>query len=320
MKNKTRNKFSGLLCLLLLALLPASCIQDDFAGKNKATVKVTFTTRAVTTSTTSGNELLPNERMQSLRVIVANGDNILYNVYYDEFEQDAYGRYYKTITFSELTTVKGSILDFYAIANESGLGSGTDLGKVTIDELKENKLNEIFLTNANAENSNTLIPQTAYKPITISPTEGNRIQEESMELDFVVAKVRLTINNTTAVEQTVQDIKIFNAKVDETFLLSRGNLQTSENPLVLSSMKIPEESTVSTWCYIYEYTRKDGFYMSALWPDATRQQTITESSITDVPRGTELDINVNLSVNTEPKVNVQVVSWTTKEMDVPAFQ
>ena len=60
--------------------------------------------------------------------------------------------------------------------------------------------------------------------------------------------------------------------------------------------------------------------MSALWPDATRQQTITESSITDVPRGTELDINVNLSVNTEPKVNVQVVSWTTKEMDVPAFQ
>lgn len=316
-----RVKYGSLatLCLLLLALLPASCIQDEYAAKEKATVRVTFTTRAVTTSTTSGDGLLPNERMQSLRVIVANGNDILYNVYYTNFETDEDGRYYKTITFSELTTVKGTALDFYAIANESGLGDDIDLSKVTIDGLKAITLGNTFLTNANAMNSSTLIPQTAHEQITVNPTDGSRIQEETMELKFVVAKVRLTITNTTAVAQQVSNISISDALVDETPLLS-GQLRISSSPLGLSNMTIPAEYTLSTWRYIYEYTRASGFYMSANWPDSNTLKTITEQSITDVPRGTELDINVTLSANTEPKFEVQVNAWGEKEMDVPAFE
>lgn len=314
-----RNNSIGTLCLLLLlAAVAGACVKDEYAEKEKATVQVTFMTRAVTTSTTSGDALLPNERMQSLRVIVANGSNILYNVYYKDFEKDEDGRFYKTITFSELTTVKGTDLDFYAIANESGLGSGTDLSKVTIDELKKIELDETFLVNANAENSETLIPQTAYESITISPTDGNRIQEESMELEFVVAKVRLTINNASTVDQTVKNISISNALVNTTPLLrlsENKELTTSTNPLGLSDMTIPAEGTLSTWRYIYEYTRNGGFHMSANWPD-DKQQTITESSITDVPRGTELDINVTLSVNTAPIINVLVIPWTEKSMGV----
>lgn len=318
-----RNSSIGTLCLLLLlAAVAGACVKDEYAEKEKATVQVTFMTRAVATSTTSGDALLPNERMKSLRVIVANGTDILYNVYYTDFEKDGDGRFYKTITFSELTTVKGTALDFYAIANESGLGSGTDLSKVTIDELKKIELDKTFLDNANAENSETLIPQTAYESITISPTDGNRIQEESMELEFVVAKVRLTINNASTVDQTVKDISISNALVNTTPLLrlsENEELTTSNSSLDLSYMTIPTEGTLSTWRYIYEYTRDEGFYMSANWPD-DKQQTITESSITDVPRGTELDINVTLSVNINPKFNVQVSAWGEKTIDVPAFE
>lgn len=316
-----RNNSIGIFCLLLLLAVGAvSCIKDEYAeSKETATVQVTFTTRAVTTSTTSGDALLLNERMQSLRVIVANGNDILYNVYYTDFEKDEDGRYYKTITFSELTTVKGTALDFYAIANESGLGSGTDLSKVTIDVLKKVELDETFLAKANDVNSNTLIPQTAYKQISVDPTEGSRIKKESMELEFVVAKVRLTINNASTVKQTVSNISISNALVNTTPLLrlsENKELTASTNSLGLSDMTIPAEGTLSTWRYIYEYKRNGGFYMSANWPGVNTHKEIAEPSITDVPRGTELDINVTLSVNTEPEIEVLVIPWTEKSMDV----
>lgn len=316
-----RNNSIGIFCLLLLLAVGAvSCIKDEYAeNKEKATVQVTFMTRAVTTSTTSGDALLPNERMQSLRVIVANGSNILYNVYYKDFEKDEDGRFYKTITFSELTTVKGTDLDFYAIANESGLGDGNDLSEVTIDGLKNIELDNNFLTNANAMNSTTLIPQTAYKRISVNPTGGNRIQKEYMELNFVVAKLRLTINNASTVEQTVSNISISNALVNTTPLLrlsENKELTTSTNPLGLSDMTIPAEGTLSTWRYIYEYTRNGGFHMSANWPDVSTYKEIAEPSITDVPRGTELDINVTLSVNTEPEIEVLVIPWAEKSMGV----
>lgn len=56
--------------------------------------------------------------------------------------------------------------------------------------------------------------------------------------------------------------------------------------------------------------------MSANWPDVSTYKEIAEPSITDVPRGTELDINVTLSVNTEPEIEVLVIPWAEKSMGV----
>ena len=55
MKN-LRMKYTSMVavCLSLLALLPASCIKDDYAAKGTATVTMTFTTRAISNSTTCG--------------------------------------------------------------------------------------------------------------------------------------------------------------------------------------------------------------------------------------------------------------------------
>lgn len=76
MKNM-RVKYGSLatLCLLLLALLPASCIQDEYAAKGTATVTMTFTTRAISNPTTRAvGDLLDNEQMRTLRVIVARSE------------------------------------------------------------------------------------------------------------------------------------------------------------------------------------------------------------------------------------------------------
>ena len=117
---KLTKKYSVQLAglLLLLTLLPVSCIKDDYAAKGTATVTMTFTTRAISNSTTRATgDLLDNEQMKTLRVIVARSSNseILYNVKYSIEASETS----KTITFSELTVNKaGEDFDFYAIANE----------------------------------------------------------------------------------------------------------------------------------------------------------------------------------------------------------
>ena len=84
-----RNNSIGIFCLLLLLAVGAvSCIKDEYAeNKEKATVQVTFTTRAVSDETVAGSDLADNERMKTLRVIVAKDGKILYNEYYEEADQ-----------------------------------------------------------------------------------------------------------------------------------------------------------------------------------------------------------------------------------------
>lgn len=313
-----RNNSIGIFCLLLLLAVGAvSCIKDEYAeNKEKATVQVTFTTRAVSDGTIVGNELADNERMKTLRVIVAKDGKILYNEYYEEkdFAQYENGQRYKTVTFSELVTEDEAdrTFVFYAIANEEGTGYN-DWASISIETLESRKITQSF-------GSSSLIPQTAKKEIKVEiPQKDSGIQKETMQLEFVVAKLRLTINNASTVEQTVSNISISNALVNTTPLLrlsENKELTTSTNPLGLSDMTIPAEGTLSTWRYIYEYTRNGGFHMSANWPDVSTYKEIAEPSITDVPRGTELDINVTLSVNTEPEIEVLVIPWAEKSMGV----
>lgn len=332
MKNKTRNKFSGLLCLLLLALLPTSCIQDDFAGKNKATVKVTFTTRAISNSTVPAGELESNEHMRTLRVIVARVSNneILYNVRYDIDETEKQ----KTITFSELTVnADGEDFDFYAIANEEGISNVADWDNVTVSQLSISSGNILLDENdINAMNVGTRrIPQTGYKRINVKAQQGGGIQSETIPLQFAVAKVRLTINNTSTELQTVSEIKLSGVNMTSTPLFADAEEDLSDvnsGSVSLGNMTIPAENNgtpgkSTVYAYFYENTGGD-YNLTATWEGHGPKELDINKAVTpnimEIPRGKMLDINVNLSVNTEPTVNVQVVSWTTKDMNVPAFQ
>lgn len=319
MKNK-KLKYGSLasVCLLLLALLPASCIKDDYAATDKATVTVTFTTRAISgNSNTDAETLETYEHMRTLRVIVARATtgDILYNVKYDIAEDEKQ----KTITFSELTVnADGENFDFYAIANEVGT-EYSDWESVSVETLNSRSLSNIATLNG----GNTLIPQTAKATIHVVP--GNS-DDTTIQLQFAVAKVRLTINNTSTESQTVSDIKLSGVNMTSTPLFAGESLSTANRGFVnLGNMEISGMNSETVYAYFYENQNSSGYNLTAYWK---KDQTLplqtgsddNKQSITEIPRGKMLDINVNLSVNTEPTVNVQVVSWTTKEMDVPAFQ
>lgn len=328
MKNM-RVKYGSLatLCLLLLALLPASCIQDEYTAKEKATVRVTFTTRADGGTTVVGKDLEKNERMQTLRVIVAKGDKILYNVKYDTFEKnEETGQRYKTITFSELVTEDEAdrTFDFYAIANEEGIADWpTQI--TSVDDLP---------ANITLSTSSNLIPQTAKQSITVEIPQDGGIQSATIPLQFAVAKVRLTIENTSAEMQTVSDIRLSGVNMTSTPLFAGTSLSNENGGFVsLGTMTdIPAETNgtpgkSTVYAYFYENKNSAGYTLTAYWK---KNQTLplqtgsddNKQPITEIPRGKMLDITIKLNadVDIEPTINVQIDEWTGKTIDVPPFQ
>lgn len=317
MNNMKKHRYLAAACLLLLSLLAVSCISDDYPVRDKATVKMTFTTRAISNPTTTAGGLEANEHMRTLRVIVArqNGE-ILYNLKYDIAENETS----KTITFSEMTVnADGEIFDFYAIANEEGVGYEGSWDDVTVAELKGMNLQSGFLTNANAS-KDTYIPQTAYKQIRVAPQSGGGIQSETMKLDFAVAKVRLTINNTSAGDQYVNNINLSGLNIESTPLFANGTLSAvTEGTLSLGNMTIHANSTATVYAYFFENTGGD-YALTANWNNKQQTLDIKDAGITEISRGTELNINITLNATTTPTFNIEVVPWAEVEVDVPPFE
>lgn len=316
MNNMKKHRYLAAACLLLLSLLAVSCISDDYPVRDKATVKMTFTTRAISNPTTTAGGLEANEHMRTLRVIVArqNGE-ILYNLKYDIAQNETS----KTITFSEMTVnADGETFDFYAIANEEGVEyNGWE--NVTVADLKGMNLPERFLTNANAS-KDTYIPQTAYKQIRVAPQSGGGIQSETMKLDFAVAKVRLTINNTSAGDQYVNNINLSGLNMESTPLFANGTLSAvKEGTLSLGNMTIHANGTATVYAYFFENTGGD-YALTANWNGNPHKLDIKAADITEISRGTELNINITLNATTTPTFNIEVVPWAEVEVDVPPFE
>lgn len=333
---KLTKKYSVQLAglLLLLALLPVSCIKDDYAAKEKATVQVTFTTRALSDETIAGNELADNERMKTLRVIVAKDSKILYNEYYteDDFAQYANGQRYKTVTFSELVTEdeKDRTFDFYAIANEVGTRYN-DWENVSVQTLENMEITQPF-------SSNSLIPQTAKKTITVQiPQDGGGIQVEKMQLEFVVAKVSLSFSNQTGEAQTLSDVMIADAKPDRGFLFNDENEKTIYIPdglnysdVIWPRYVIPAGTELEPRVYDYppvylfpgqNSSLDSGYKLTATLNDSDSRELLMPS-ITGLDRGQELKINIRLykeAVDTQIKLTWEVVDWQTTNNIVPPF-
>ena len=320
---KLTKKYSVQLAglLLLLALLPVSCIKDDYAAKEKATVQVTFTTRALSDETIAGNELADNERMKTLRVIVAKDSKILYNEYYteDDFARYANGQRYKTVTFSELVTEdeEDRTFDFYAIANEEGIADWpTQI--TSLDQLPEN----ITLST-----SSKLIPQTAKQSIIVKiPQEGSGIQKEIMQLEFVMAKVQLVIVNETGTAQSISGISLSNADVNypqvPLFPNESLNLFVGNKNVTMSDMQVGGNDvsiSSSQTAYVYENSAPEsGYIFNATWNN-NNQPPVDLSTVKDLPRGKELRITIHLKQNSTAQFDYEVLDWTNVEVNIPKF-
>lgn len=314
-----------LAVVLAMALLPVSCIKEDYpvAAGEKASVTMTFTTR-VSDNVTAEN-LLDKEQMKTLRVIVARSgtNDIIYNVSYQIQPNEKQ----KTIRFSELTVNKdGENFDFYAIANEEAfLGEGESLeGKsVDLSALKSRILRKDFNNSALS-----LIPQAAFKPITVGPNEH---KEAQMKLLFPLVKVVLNFDN-----QTGESVGLTNVQIDDT--ADQGYLFKDvhpEYPQATAGMGTVEFGTDGALTvpagevadvapfvrYLYPWKDDDGWKLTATWGSSPHEAVfkVNNEVLKELQHGQQLNVNVLLMVNKQVTINWQVVDWKPVTNDVPSF-
>lgn len=303
-------------CLLLLALLPASCIKDDYAARDKATVTMTFTTRASSNATQGENPLLDNEQMKTLRVIVARqGGEILYNVKYD-IEPD---ETQKVIRFSELTVNKnGETFDFYAIANEEALGSGVSLDGTNIDlgQLKSHSVAEDF-------NPLKQLPQAVYQEIEVKPQKNNTA---TMQLRFPVAKINLSFVNTTESEQRISEVKLVNGTPDKAKLFYDGNMpvgvDVTGKTITFDDFTIPAtgaSTPASSVRYVYPGETNNSYTITAKWngKDYTLPLVLegTDEPLTNLARDKQYNVTITLKGG-GLTVSCKVQPWEDKSHEV----
>lgn len=318
-------KYTGVavFCLLLLALLPASCIMDDYAPKGTATVTMTFTTRAVSNNsiTRATGDLLDNEQMKTLRVIVARNSNgeILYNVKYDIQPDETQ----KTITFSELTVSKdGEYFKFYAIANEDGFLSESESlegTSVNLANLYDRVLTEGFTEGAT-------LPQVGYREIEVKPQESG-IQHEDMKLDFPAGKIQLTFVNETGKEVNLTNVKVPSVAPNQAYLFYHGQTPagtTRTGDVNFGSITVPsgtesDPASCSDYRYIYPGAAGVGNYkLTADWNGNRNELLKTkdeENGISSIPRNRLVNIVVTLKSGGGFGVKCEVKDWEDVSYD-----
>lgn len=317
MRNTMKSYGIGVCLLLLSALLPVSCIQDEYTAGEKASVTMTFMTRAGGDTQLVGDDLSDNERMKTLRVIVARSSTkeVLYNIKYDTFDKGENGRLYKTVTFSELTVKEeGEDFDFYAVANETafgGISEGKDLNLAELDnqmiDLTTGSTDEPLLITEKG------IPQTNRMTVHISPQSSKSL---TMQLEFAVAKVDLIFHNTTNAVQDVAALRFID--------IMPGSLTTSlftpeqvaakgERDLNLGTMSVGAQHTAVKTFYVYETMASEtGYRFTANWIKPKELPL----SLPEIKRGENLKIDITLIKREGLKVSWSVKPWEGEDTDL----
>lgn len=307
------------VAVVAVALLSVSCIKDnDPAVGGKASVTMTFTTR-VSDNVTAGN-LLDNEQMHKLRVIVArsNTNDIIYNVSYDIQP----GETQKVIHFSELTVKKeGENFDFYAIANEDAFltdGESLEGKSVDLSALKSRILRKDFNNSALS-----LIPQAAFKPIPVGPSEE---KSATMNLLFPLAKVVLNFDNQTGESVDLSNVAISGKIADRGYLFKEINTGYPDDiidkgPVTFGDIVVPDEQAVSYIRYLYPWTSENTYKLTATWGSKTHEVVfkIGDEELKKLEAGQRLNVNVSLLVNKQVTIDWKVDDWNPETNDVPSF-
>lgn len=306
-----------LAVVLAMALLPVSCIKEDYpVAAEKASVTMTFTTRV--SDNVAVENLLDNEQMQTLRVIVARAGtkDIIYNVSYQIQPDETQ----KTIRFSELTVKKeGEDIDFYAIANEQAfLSDGKSLeGKsVDLSALKSRILTKDFNNPALS-----LIPQAAFTTIKVGPNEQKKA---SMKLLFPLVKVVLNFDN-----QTGESVGLTNVQIDGTagqgYLFKDVHPEYPQATAGMGTVKFGTDGALTVPAgevadvapfvrYLYPWNHDDGWKLTATWGSSPHEAVfkVNNEVLKKLQHGQQLNVNVLLIANSL-KVSLTVSDWTVDD-------
>lgn len=322
MKNKLL-KHTGAM-LLLLACCLTSCIKEEgFTPTDKASVMLTFTTRAPGDDA-DPNAVLKGEGMKNLRVIVV--DQASKEIRFNRTFPVPDNATSHTVRFGDLYA--GRTYDFYAIANEASFSGDFSTYAEGEDLADENDLLNYQIT----ANANTLIaegiPAAGKEDLTVS---GNENQSLTITMQRAVAKAKVTFVNETGAEQTITNVKLVKVGASSTTLFPvSGEMNYMPNDagtvdLELGDVTVPaaqnSEATSTKVGYFYESKKPDeGYTLQATWNGNTKVFSFNDmggaSSVRDyILRNKFLNITITLKAN-DWKLDYEVLDWGDHEVNI----
>ena len=330
MKIQTRIKRYAWLALGVAALLPVSCIKDDYAtesGQTTLTLRFSASANAPEATGAIAPETV-NEQMRTLRVILTEKDGtIRYNWKKNDIPVDATDQ---VVTFSELITVSNGVTNFdvYAIANEESFVKTADelaakSGNISQFNFDVNLLDATILDRLNEANkadpdNDERIPQTKVQEVEVIPGQAN---SATIQLKFAVAKIDLSFTNQSPSQVVLEDVKFSHMNVATTPLFPPTDLPSTGSDLNLGTINVPGNVTnYSVVRYVYEsqVTGNDSYILSTSW--GNKSLNLTEAGLgTEFARGTKLDIDLTLNSTQITTFNLLVEPWGEKNIDVPPF-
>lgn len=310
-------KYTGAM-LLLLACCLTSCIKEDYAVADKASVTLTFTTRA--NGTTDSNLVEAGEGMKHLRVLVVDQatSEIRFN-YEREFQENEISA---TVTFGDLYA--GHTYDFYAIANEESF-DGDFSGTPDLKQLYETLLNQGAGTLIDASAGKHL-PAAAKRSLKIT---GNGNQQLEIEMQRVVAKARVNFINQTGTEQQITDIRLVEVGAANTSLFPKnyemtytpgdaGSVDLDLGDVTVSALM--DETASTALGYFYESTAPEsGYALQATWNGKPKTFPLTEmgggNGLSQILRNAFINITLTLKQN-DWKLEYEVLDWEDAPINI----
>ena len=320
MKNKLL-KHTGAM-LLLLACCLTSCIKEDYAAADKASVTMTFTTRVGA----NGESTLPSiEQMKTLRVIMVrqNPQEVVWNIKHTI----PAGKGEDTFKFNDVRVAEGGeMFDFYAIANEASFSGNFDNPDLST-------ILETTLT----QDANTLIGVDNNKYLPAAEKVNRQIlagTNQPIEIEMLrpVAKVQLTFKNTTEKEVTLTDVKIPGMVYSSAYLFYQGkapagaefkgdvSFETNNVPgtVVVPAGNEANPGIATIVRYVYPSPNKtEAYKLLADWngPREEVLKTADETEIKGVRRNQMLNMTVTLKSNNGLSLVCEPMPWDGKKTD-----
>ena len=314
MKNKLL-KHTGAM-LLLLACCLTSCIKEEgFTPTDKASVTLTFTTRAPGDDA-DPNAVLKGEGMKNLRVIVV--DQASKEIRFNRTFPVPDNATSHTVRFGDLYA--GRTYDFYAIANEASFDGDFSTYAEGEDLADENDLLNYQIT----ANANTLIaegiPAAGKEDLTVS---GNENQSLTITMQRAVAKAKVTFVNETGAEQTITNVKLVKVGASSTTLFPRTTtLPAASENLELGTVSVTaaDGSVGSALGYFYESVAPaDGYALEATWNGNMKRFALADMEggtaiSSQILRNQMLNITITLKVN-DWKLKANVLPWNHEQIN-----
>lgn len=342
---KKTKQHIGLLLAALFAVGLSSCVKEDYAdssSKGTATVNLVFDTRA---SGQDGEEVegSAEEGIKKLRVIVLDTDENRVDINEMHDFSDAPANV-KTLTIMGLSTGHKS---FYVVANEEAAGLNLDNYLREGTTFAPTDTTE-FLQLPIVDEQRTYFPHSGLPAngLPIAGTASMNIvegQDQTITIPITraVAKFVLYVKNESKQDFTISTVNFGSFIADRTCLFPEQPApaditRSSWNVSLGTGVTVPADAdgtdAVFTG-YIYEtgiMQDASAFTLALISPTAGYGALATPVQIkfaqegrTAINRNEQVEITATVNVNREVEVDdleILVVPWDEKEIEVPAFQ